>query len=189
MTKYLITAAVMAALAAGTALADSHEGDALSPATPIEMFACSYADGKGPDDLDAAVKDFNAWADKHDVTEYSAWTLEPYYTGPEQEFDVLWLGGTEKAAALGRIQDLWLATGTREAEQFAEVTPCDTHVNFAALQFKQPPERENPENVVLSFTDCELADEVSFDDLVPSLMEWSKYRGHVGALRGVRRRR
>ena len=188
MTRHVITAAVTAAtvvIAAGAAFADSHEGDGLSPASPIELFACSYADGKGPKDLDGAVKDFNAWADRHDVTEYTAWTLEPYYASPEQEFDLIWLGGTEKAAVLGAIQDEWLATGTKEAEQFNEVIPCDTHANFASLQFKKPPERENPANVVVSFTDCTLADGVSFDDLVPSLMEWSSYREGHGSTAGM----
>ena len=188
MRGHLITLAVMAGtvvIAEGAAFADSHKGDGLSPATPIEMFACSYADGKGPGDLDGAVKDFNAWADKHDVTEYTAWTLEPYYTSPEQEFDVIWLGGTEKAAVLGAIQDQWLATGAREAEQFNEIVPCDTHANFAALQFKEPPERENPANVVVSFTDCTMADGVSFDDMIPGLVEWSSYREGHGSASGM----
>ena len=188
MRRFVITPAVMAvtmAVAAVPAHADSHEGGELGPASPIELFACSYADGKGPADLDAAVNDFNAWADKHDVTEYSAWTLVPYYAGPEQEFDVLWLGGTEKAAALGRIQDTWLATGSMEAEQFNEVIPCDAHVNYSALQFKKPPERDNPNNIVVSFSDCKLSGDTTFDDLVPSLLEWAAYRDGHGSSSGM----
>ena len=172
-------------LGTNIALADSHEEGELKPATPVELFACNYAEGKGPADLDKAVDDFNDWGDKNGITEYTAWTLVPYYASPEQEFDVLWLGGTAKAATLGRIQDMWLAGGTKEQEGFAEVIPCNAHTNFATLQFKAPPKRENPKNIVISFTDCNTAEGVTFDDLVPSLMEWAKYREDHGSTSGM----
>jgi hypothetical protein len=188
MKKSLLTFAtggLVFALGMGTAIADSHEEDGLKPATPIELFACSYNEGKGPADLDKASDAFNRWADKHNVTDYSAWTLVPYYSGPEQEFDTLWLGGSPKAAALGRVQDTWLSTGSAEAQGFADVMTCAGHANYATLQFKKPPKRENPENVVISFTDCNLADGVAFGDIVPSLMEWSDYRESHGSTAGM----
>ena len=86
---------------AGSALADSHVEGELKPASPLELFACTYNEGKGPADLDQAAAAWNAWADKHDLNGYSAWTLVPYYSGPEQEFDALWIGGSSKAATLG----------------------------------------------------------------------------------------
>lgn len=172
-------------LAAGTVLADSHESGELQPASPIELFTCNFADGKGPADLDKAVDDFNDFADERGITEYTAWTLVPYYASTEQEFDILWLGGTAKAATLGRIQDMWLAEGTKEQEGFNEVIPCNAHMNFATLQFKTPPKRENPKNIVVSFSDCNMADGVTFDDLVPSLMEWAKYREDHGSTSGM----
>jgi hypothetical protein len=179
-----VTGGLVCALAMGPALADSHE-DGLEPATPLEMYACSYHDGMGPADLEKAVGAWNAWADKHELTDYSAWTLVPFYSGPEQDFDVLWLGGSAKAAALGRAQDLWLATGGEAMEGFNDLWACDTHANYATLQFKQPPERENPGNVVVSFTDCNLADGMVFDDMVPGLMEWADYRESHGSTSGM----
>ena len=68
---------------------------------------------------------------------------------------------------------------------FNDVWSCDAHMNYATLQFKKPPERKNPNNVVLSFSDCTMADGVTFDDLVPSLMEWSKYREGHGSTSGM----
>lgn len=188
MKKTLIILAagwLICSFGAGTALADAHGEGELKPASPVELFACSYNDGKGPADLDKAVAAWNAWADNQKLNEYSAWTLVPYYSGPEQEFDVLWLGGSSKAAALGRAQDRWLATGSKELQGFSDVWTCDAHVNFATLQFKKPPERENPNNVVLSFTDCSMADGVVFDDLVPSLMAWADYRESHGSTSGM----
>lgn len=188
MKKMLIMLAVggLVCLAgAGNALADSHVEGELKPASPLEMFACTYNEGKGPADLDKAVAAWNAWADKHDLKGYSAWTLLPYYSGPEQDFDVLWLGGSSKAAALGAAQDLWLATGSTELQGFSDVWNCAGHSNYATLQFKKPAERENPNNVVVSFTDCNMADGVVFDDLVPSLKEWAAYREGHGSTSGM----
>ena len=160
-------AAVGLCLSAGIALAASHEGEGEEPnvAAPVEMFACRFNEGKGQADLDKATGKFNAWADKQGVDDYSAWTLVPYYFSANQEFDVLWLGASPKAKALGRTQDLWLATGGAEQEGFNEVLTCDTHGSFAALQMKEPPERDDPSRLVVAFSDCSTADGVTFDDL------------------------
>ena len=171
----------------GMSLADSHEGgeEEANVAAPMEMYACRYNDGKGPADLDAATKDFNKWADKQDITDYSAWTLVPYYFSAEQEFDVLWFGAAEKATALGRVQDSWLATGTKEAEGFADVMTCDTHAAYSVLTMKQSPEREGDNgNLVVTFSDCNTSDGVTFDDLYMPMLEWGKYREEHGSKAG-----
>lgn len=181
----LATGGLICAFSTGAALADSHEEGEFEPISPIELFACSYNEGKGPADLDQAINGWQEWADKHDQTHYTAWTLVPYYSSPEQEFDVLWLGSAPDATSLGRGQDLWLATGREEAQGFNEVLDCSAHSNFATMQFKKPPKRENPANIVVSFSDCNMADGVVFDDLVPSLTEWSKYRESHGSTSGM----
>ena len=187
--KRLLTALVSCSLllSAGIGIADEHEGEAdeANVATPVEMFACKYNEGKGPADLDAATKKWNAWADRNGVDDYSAWTLVPYYSGPDQDFDVLWLGGSDNAKTLGRVQDTWLATGSKEAEGFAEVVSCDMHAAFAVLRMKKPPERENPSNIVISFSDCSTAEDVTFDDLYMPIIEWGKYKGEHGSTAGM----
>ena len=171
----------------GISLADQHEGEEeeANVASPMEMFACSYNDGKGPADLDAATKDFNKWADKQNITDYSAWTLVPYYFSPEQEFDVLWFGAAGKAAALGRVQDSWLATGTKEAEGFADVMTCNSHAAYSVLMTKQPPKREGDSgNLLVTFSDCNMSDGVTFDDLYMPIVEWGKYKAEHGSKAG-----
>ena len=69
--------------------------------------------------------------------------------------------------------------------KFDEVIDCNTHVAFAALEFKQPPERENPDNIVISFSDCNVSETSSFNALVPSIMEWAAYRGEHGSTSGM----
>jgi hypothetical protein len=186
--KKLLTALVSCSLllSAGIGIADEHEGEAgeANVATPVEMFACRYNEGKGPADLDAATKNWNAWADKNGVDDYSAWTLVPYYSGPDQDFDVLWLGGSDNAKTMGRVQDTWLATGSKEAEGFAEVVSCDVHAAYAVLRMKKPPKRDNPSNIVISFSDCNTA-EGTFDDLYVPLIEWGNYKGENGSTAGM----
>ena len=187
--KKLLTALVSCSLllSAGIGIADEHEGEAgeANVATPLEMFACRYNEGKGPADLDAATKNWNAWADKNGVDDYSAWTLVPYYSGPDQDFDVLWLGGSDNAKTMGRVQDTWLATGSKEAEGFAEVVSCDVHAAYAVLRMKKPPKRDNPSNIVISFSDCNTAEGITFDDLYVPLIEWGNYKGENGSTAGM----
>lgn len=172
-------------LVLGISTSIAQEEDQADPATPIEIFACNYNDGKGPADLDAVVAKFNDWVDEHGIDDYTAWTLVPYYAGAEQDFDWLWLGGSPSARSLGRTQDVWLAEGGKIQEMFNDVAPCSGHSNFAAVQFKAPPKRENPSNIVISFSDCKMADGVMFKDVAPALSQWADYRDGHGSTSGM----
>jgi hypothetical protein len=188
MTK-ILTAMVSSGLllSFGSVFADSHEAseENANVAYPMEMFACTYNDGKGPADLDAATKDWNAWADKQGIDDYSAWTLVPYYFSDEQDFDVLWFGAADKAKTLGRVQDSWVATGTKQADGFARVITCGTHAAYSVLMMKQPPAREGVSgDLVVSFSDCNTVDGVTFDDLYNPMVEWGKYKGENGSTAG-----
>ena len=173
--------------ASGMAMAESHEGesDEANVATPIEMYACKYNEGKGRDDVRKVHKQWNAWADKQGMNDYSAWHLDPYYTSPQQEFDAIWLGGSSKAKAMGAAQDKWLAGGGKVQEAFNEVITCDTHAAYAVLQMKKPPKRDNPSNVVITFSDCTMSEGVTFDDLYMPLKEWGEYKGANGSTAGM----
>ena len=168
----------------GAVHADGHEAGP-PPANPVELFACTFNEGMGPADLDAPTKKFNAWADKRDWTEYNAWTLMKYYAGPEQDFDFLWVGFTGSSQVMGRMQDQWLAEGTKVQDAFNEVSTCDAHANYASLTIKAPPEREQTDKLVVSFSDCNMADGLMFGDVMPGLLEWGKYRAGHGSKSGM----
>ncbi len=106
---------------------------------PVELFTCTYNDRKGPDDLDRVVDKWNDWADTKGVDDYAAWTLTPYYFSPEQEFDLIWMGAGKDAVALGRAQDMYLADNDGLDDDFNDVLTCDSHSNFASINFKAPP--------------------------------------------------
>lgn len=70
-TLYLVASSIPV-LCAGTAFADMHENEGPDPATPIEMFACNFKDGKDMDDVQAVVDDWNKRAERQDIYDYTA---------------------------------------------------------------------------------------------------------------------
>ena len=171
----------------GTAIADSHESDEplFDPATPIEIYACKYNEGYGMSDIEVATAKWNDWADDRGMTDYSAWILTAFYYGADQDFDFLWAGGSSSGQALGATQDDWIANGGKIAEAFDEASTCDAHGSFASLEIKSPPEREDAENLMVSFSDCNLSDGTNFSDIAPSLKAWGEYREGHGSGAGM----
>jgi hypothetical protein len=151
---------------------------------PVHITVCSYKDGKGQADLDAWFEKFNAWAGFTPSPDgYSAWTLTPYYYGPEQDFDFLWLGTSPTAAALGLGHDTWVHSAEIWPE-FKKIANCVAKSNFATLNIKEPADVDSTTSV-LSFSDCELAEGKSFDDVEPALQAWSEYRAGHGSEAGM----
>ena len=148
---------------------------------PVELFACTYNDGKSSADLDTVVDKWNKWADKEGIDNYAAWTLTPYYYGPEQEFDVIWLGAGKDAVALGKTQDTYLAENAGLHADFDDVLSCQAHANFASLNYKAAPEGRAPNNEVLTFSDCSYQQGATFQDVGAAMGKWSKHLSDGGS--------
>lgn len=151
-------------------------------AFPIESFLCSFVDGAGASELDDWTADWNSWADGAGVDDYWAATLVPYYFNANQEFDLIWLGASSNATDLGRAQDKWVAEGAALRSALAEIVECSEHSNWAALTFRKPPEESSPDSFVMSYSDCNLNEDVTFDDIAPALAEWAEYTADNGSL-------
>jgi len=179
----LLASGVILALGLSNSLAQDEEGGGIFP---VEIYTCKYAKGKDAADLDAVSEKWRKWADGREWQGYSAWTMTPFYSSPDQDFDVIWMGTTPTARELGVAQDDWLANGGKLSAEFDSIIPCDSHSNFAVLNFKPPPQNDNPpDNVVISFSDCKIADGKSFGhDVAPSLAAWAKHRGEQGSEAG-----
>jgi hypothetical protein len=162
------------------------EAAAPNPVAPVELYICNYNEGMGPTDMDAAVADWNAWADEAALKDYTAWTLTKYYFGSDQDFDVIWLGTAPDAKALGRGQDNQAANGAEVDAGFAKVVDCGAHSNFAAVQFKAPPDNDDPpSNIVLGFSDCKIAEGKNFQkDVAPAITAWTEFRTDHGSEAG-----
>jgi len=179
---FLLSGGLVVSAGFNTAIA----ADDSDSAAAVEIFTCSYADGKNAADLDKVIGKWNKWADKAGYSDYSAWTLTPFYASPEQDFDIIWLGATPTGKSMGEVQDKWIATGGSVGEEFDSVTPCNSHSLAAALQFKDPPKREDPSTAVLDFSDCSIGDGYHFStDVAPALKAWSEFRTEQGSTAGM----
>jgi len=178
----LVTSGFVFAGGLSTAVAQDEDDGAAA----VEIYTCSYADGKDSADLDKVVAKWNKWADREGMSDYSAWTMTPFYSSAEQDFDLIWLGVTATGKGMGAVQDMWLAKSGSLGEEFDSVTPCDAHSMFAAVQFKAPPEREGPSNIVLGFSDCTIGDDFHFStDVAPALKAWGEFRADHGSTAGM----
>jgi hypothetical protein len=165
-----------------TSLAED-EAAVSDPAVPVELYGCKYNEGMGSSDLDKVVATWNDWADDHGMDDYTAWTLTKFYSGPEQDFDYLWMGVSSSAKSLGAAQDDWIANGGKAAAAFEKLGPCEVHANYAAVNFKPPARGDGPpSSLVMAFSDCNIAEGKSFgEDVAPALGAWAKYRTDHGS--------
>ena len=148
---------------------------------PVELFTCNYNDGKGAADLDKAVAKWSEWADKNGTEGYSAWTLTPYYYGPDQTFDVIWMGAAKDAITMGKGQDAYMNEDAGIRAGFADVLSCNAHVNYASFNHKALPDDTTPGNSVLTFSDCNYKEGATFDALNAAMGEWSQHLSDGGS--------
>jgi hypothetical protein len=152
---------------------------------PVELYTCSYNDRKDSGDLDDVVDKWNAYMDKNGTDSYAAWTLTPDYFGPNQEFDVIWMGAAKNAIAMGEGHDAWLAGNEGIADEFAEVVSCDSHSNFASINHKALPDNDAAGTAVLTFSDCSYREGATFDAVGSAMAKWSQYLTDGGSTAGI----
>lgn len=180
IVKCLFTALVLA-VGMGIAWAEEEGGKVV----PVELYACKYNDTMGPADLEKVIGKWTSWADEQGMENYAAWTLTPWYFGPDQEFDVIWLGAARDAVALGTAQDMYLQKGGEVAMGFNEVLTCDAHVNFASLNHKRLPEGATPANSVLTFSDCSYKEGAPPDAMEEAMKKWVEHLDAQGSKAGI----
>lgn len=172
------------ALTIGCAWADNHSSEEEPTAiVPVEIYACNYLDGKGPEDLGKANAFWNKWADKAGMDKYFAMTMVPVFYG-EDTFDVAWLGVWADGEAMGSGLDSWLSSGGEASEKFAEVVDCHIHANFATMRVKAPPE-DSPDNLFLEFSDCKVNEGVDWDEMFGGMVDFGDYSAERGYKNGT----
>ena len=152
---------------------------------PVELYTCSYNDKKDSGDLDKVIEKWNAFMDKNGNDSYAAWTLTPDYYGPKQEFDVIWMGAAKNAIAMGEGHDAWIADNDGIAEGFADVMDCDSHSNFASVNYKALPGGGATDTAVLTFSDCSYKEGATFEAVGAAMAEWSEYLTDAGSKAGI----
>jgi hypothetical protein len=172
---------LLVTLVAFTSTATASEHESGMKVIPVETYACKYNEGKGPEDLEKVITMWTNWANEQGLDNYAAWTLTPYYFGPQQEFDVIWLGAGKDAVSLGAAQDMYLAKGGEIAKGFSDVLNCDAHGNFASLNFNAPPEGSPPNTMVVTFSDCSYKEGASFEALSEAMGKWAQHLTDEGS--------
>ena len=130
-------------------------------------------------DFDAAVDAWNAWMDGEGDNAYWAATLTPFYYGSET-FDIGWIGAWKNGASMGTGTDRWLSEGGEYAAKFAAAVDCESHSGFASSQIKEPPDENAPDSIVLTFTDCNIAESDEEVDLFAAFNAWATYATERG---------
>ena len=173
--KKLFSAVISAGLVFGTNISIAQDDWKV---IPVEIFTCSYNEGKGPEDLAAFVENFNEWADTSNVNDYAAWILTPYYFGPGQNsgFDFGWLGASKTAAGQGKAQDQWLKTGL--TEQADANWTCSAHGNMASVNYKPA---KTPKDGVITMSDCSYRKGATFDGLATAMTSYAEVLSDAGS--------
>lgn len=185
MNRFLVTL-VSGGLVFSAGLNTAVAQDDDDGAAAVEIYTCSYVDGKDAADLDKVIAKWNKWADDQGMTDYSAWTMTPFYASAEQDFDIIWLGVTQTGKGMGVLQDNWIANGGSLWDDFDSIIPCDSHSLMAAVQFKEPPKREDRSSIILDFSDCTIGDGKHFStDVAPALKAWGEFRAGHGSTAGM----
>jgi hypothetical protein len=176
MHKKLLTSVVLLPLllSGWTAAFAQEEEDKPPYVTPVDTFTCSYNDDKGPGDLEKAITNWNAWMDDEGVDSYGAVTMTPYYFG-DDTFELGWLGFWTSQEAMGTGIDNYLTKGGEAAEGFNDALTCDSHEHWATINVKPPKEGPAPDNFVLMFSNCTVAEDTEWDVLMPAIKEAMAY--------------
>jgi hypothetical protein len=174
------TSALMFLFVGSGAIAQDEETEYPS-ATPVEAFACSYRDGKGPDDLKAVVAEWNDWMDEQGATDYFAAVITPMFYG-EWSFDLGWLGAWSDGNAMGAGLQNWITNGSEMGGKFYDVMECNSHTMFATMQVKEPTENDDEDDnkFVLAFSNCSINEGRTFEEYMAAQKEWNAYAGEHG---------
>lgn len=182
--RKIITAGVSALaflfLGAGAVLAQDDEAEEPN-LVPVETFACDFNDAQGPADLQKVIGEWNGWMDDRATHDYFAATLTPYYFG-ELVFDIAWLGAWIDGDAMGAGTDNWLEFGGELGAKFAKVLTCSSHTNFVSMRVKKgvPNDDESDKSFVITFENCSMEDDKTFDDYLAAQNEWNAYQDEHG---------
>jgi hypothetical protein len=183
MKRVGVTAASAAffLLGASPVIADNHEEDSDDGIIPIEIFACGFEDGKGPDDLAAVTAKWNEWMDAEGATDYFAAVMYPNYSS-NLEFDVAWIGGWRDGNAMGAGTDMWIGSDSELADEFDAVLDCPAHIMFASMRMKAPEENDDEEDnkFVLGFSNCSIKEGKTFEDVQAAQEVWNAYAEENG---------
>ena len=131
-------------------IADSHEAPNLDP---VELYACTFREGKTMADLDELDARYKEWADANNKDQ-SSWRMVPVLRDMEGEFHVGYIGSWNTGGAMGASMDAWMGNSELLAE-YQETIECG-HSLFASAEINAP--KGPPKDGVVWFATCKVQD-------------------------------
>lgn len=178
-----VISAALSMMGATVAVAQDDEAPAFelpSKVVPVEIYACNFRDGQGPGDLDQVIDGWSGYMDDNDIDTYAAWTLTKQSYGPDQGFDFLWLGAWTDGNAMGTGMDMFTATGGEHFANFMRVSDCNAHTMAGSLNYKAT-EDGTPQNALLTFASCNIADDATYPEVAQATREWAALLTDAGS--------
>ncbi len=172
-----VTGIAAAVLCATAGLA---QPNAPMPTPILEIFACNLNDGSDMADLDAVTARFNSWADRNNVTNYTAFLARPWIYSADLPYDVLWIGTWQNGTAMAQGETLYMAQGGEIAAAFESVIDCPAHSLYATVGVREP-QGPPPESPVAVFRDCTVRDGRTVPEALDALGQWSEHLATLGA--------
>lgn len=133
-----------------SAIADSHERPDMDP---VELYSCTFREGKSMADLDALDARFKQWADRNNKG-HSSWRIVPLLRSTEGDFDVGYIGSWNDGKSMGAGMDAW-AANTDLLPEYTETIDC-AHSLMASATVNAP--NGPPENGIVWFASCHIQD-------------------------------
>lgn len=161
--------------------ASAQEQGAPTPTPIIEVFGCNFVNNSDMGDWNALATRFNAWADRNNLKDYTAFTMTPYVHSDQLTYDVLWLGAFPNGAAMGADEALYFARGADIDAAFGAIVDCSIHQHFAELNLREPQGPPPETDGIASFSDCKVGDGRTVDEAIEALGEWNDYLTERGS--------
>ena len=170
--KNTANALTVLAVAVGVSLSAEADNHTQNGVDPVDLYSCTFKEGKGMGDLDKLDARFKKWSDENDKAQ-SVWRMVPILRSNNEPFDVGYIGAWNTGAEMGAGMDAWGNGGQLLADYVATID-CG-HALVASAEVSAP--NGPPENGVVWFSSCTLAEGSSHEDA---------YAAHKASSAGMR---
>ncbi len=182
MKKLLLSAvatACMLFVGSGVTFA---QDDGVPQFRPVEMWVCSYRDGKDQGDFDDVLEDL---VKVEAAGPYAAFRLFPSFRTADQDFDFLYLGVWPDGSTMGSGMANYGENGGDVEEAWDSVADCPTSVMYASMRIQDNDDGDGSGNFMLTVSDCKVGHALSNGQAIGALSRFNDYRVANGSTVGT----
>jgi len=137
------------------------------PVLPTEIYTCNFVGTSDMSDMMDAMDDFNAWADRANITDLTIYLLTANYYSEDLDYDLVGLNIWPNGAAWGSGSDK-IGADPDALAPFEGVVDCQGHALYALVGVK-PPVVEVADGGLFEFSNCTLEGNRSGDEGVAAV--------------------